>query len=79
MKNAYNRGLAWGKKIFRKQVNDYGEKGLYKADKAATTCNKYASGSAKVTKTGKKINSQMRLFYKGARDGLQSAYNDFYK
>lgn len=75
----YNRGVAWGKKIFREQVKTFGEMGIYMADKAATTCGKYAEGRTHKTKTGKVLNSSMRNFYKGARAGMQAAYRDLQK
>lgn len=75
----YNRGVAWGKKVFRAQVKAFGETGIYMADKAATTCGKYAEGRTHKTKTGKVLDGSMRSFYRGARAGMQAAYHDLQK
>lgn len=75
----YNRGVAWGKKVFRAQVKTFGETGIYMADKAATTCGKYAEGRMHKTKTGKVLDGSMRSFYRGARAGMQAAYRDLQK
>lgn len=75
----YSRGVAWGKKVFRDHVRAFGETGIYMADKAATTCGKYADSRTRKTKTGKVLNNSMRSFYKGARAGMQAAYRDLQK
>ncbi len=75
----YNRGVAWGKKVFRAQVKAFGETGIYMADKVATTCGKYAEGRTHKTKTGKVLDGSMRSFYRGARAGMQAAYRDLQK
>lgn len=75
----YSRGVAWGKKVFRDYVRAFGETGIYMADKAATTCGKYADCRTRKTKTGKVLNNSMRSFYKGARAGMQAAYRDLQK
>lgn len=75
----YSRGVAWGKKVFRDLVRAFGETGIYMADKAATTCGKYADSRTRKTKTGKVLDGSMRSFYKGARVGMQAAYRDLQK
>lgn len=78
--NSYKKGKRWAWRIFRKNLNVYGEVGVRKSDKASVTCSKYANNK-KINKTsqGKVLNKDLRSFYKGAADGFLEAYNSFSK
>ena len=78
--NSYRKGKRWAFAIFNKNVRDEGETGVYKSDKACTTCRKYATDK-KLSKTaqGKRLDKNLRDFYKGAADGFIDAYNSFFK
>lgn len=76
MNKDYERGKIWARKVFKDNL-EYGEIGVRKSDKASITCGKYANDTnCKKTSTGKKLNTSMRNFYKGAADGFLQAYND---
>ena len=41
MDKSYEKGKRWGYAIFRQNVDDFGELGIAKSDKASRTCSKY--------------------------------------
>lgn len=75
----YSKGVRWGKKIFGENLKNFGMEGIHKSDKATRTCADYVSGKRKKNNIGKKIDSNLKQFYRGVVDGMNEAYRDLYK
>lgn len=72
----FSKGFKWGRVTTRKHFDDEGELGLRKADKMATTCNKYASDKKlEKNKAGRSLNYPLRQYYKGIFVGSLYEYN----
>ncbi len=74
-KQDYARGFRWGQRALLKEYREEGDRALYRCDKAAKTCRRYAV-DPKLTKTkkGKPLTAKARSFYRGIADGMQDGY-----
>lgn len=74
-RNHYQRGYSWGKRTILNEFEQDGEKALYRCDKAATTCRKYAHDT-RITKTknGKPLTPGSREYYRGIFDGMLDGF-----
>lgn len=72
MDKSYEKGKRWGYAIFRQNVDDFGELGIAKSDKASRTCSKYLKENKR---KGKSLTKSEKNFFKGVVDGMQEFYN----
>ena len=59
MDKSYEKGKRWGYAIFRQNVDDFGELGIAKSDKASRTCSKYLKENKR---QGKALQNPKRIF-----------------
>ena len=75
----YRSGFRWGDNAIKKAFSDNGETGIAICDKAAATCQKYATDmSLKKTAKGKVLTPELRRYYQGIADGMLEGYNRIY-
>lgn len=68
----FEKGRRWSYSVFRRNVNEFGELGVRKSDKACFTCGKIVKTQKR---QGKRITKNQRDFYKGAVNGFMEFYN----
>lgn len=70
---SYYDGIAFGKKIYHKNIEKHGFREREYSEKIINTCKNYAKNfKLKKTKDGKFLTKERRLFYKGVADYLTS-------
>jgi len=72
----FKKGFFWGRKLLKNNFELEGKIGLMKADKACSTCSRYATDKKLTeTKNGKRLTAAKRQFYKGVASGILHEYN----